>query len=692
MRRLFFFLLLIGQFSRANPTVLNRDSLKNRLAVHKNLNRSTTLYQLGENYLNDYPDSTIYCANKIFNSIDTCSDSLAMVRVFYLKGQVSYRKSDYSNSVKYLRKAILYCNKSLAKEKADCYNVMGNALVESDNYKLSLEIYLKSLHIRNSLGDSLLIAASLNNIGSVFFQMEDYKHALDYYHQSLDIRENHKDSVGMAILLTNLGNVFFKQKDGKNALLYYEDALSLISKKDDVVWKSILLENIGQLFLDKGKISKCLVYYQWALSEAEKRDDKISLASVKTSLAIAYLKNKQFDIALASFEEALRLSKEIGVRQIEMDCYYSLSDLYEQKENYKKSTAYFKMYDNIRTQIHKENSNKEIAEVQVKFQLEQIDAENEILRQRNIIQKMELQDQKNNNILFISIGLLIFILLVYLIYITRVKTRLYKILSRKNEIIEENNKSLTQLITTKDKFLSIIAHDLKNPFNTVLGFTDLFINQFEHIEDDKRLEYIKIANKSALQGSVLLDNLLTWSRSQMGVLKYNPQCFNINQIVQEELEGMEGKAYAKGISLELEEKDHFMVCADPNMIRTVIRNLGNNAIKFTHEKGRILFSIQARDAKVIIRVKDNGIGVNAKEQSKLFYLDSNHSKLGTSGEKGTGLGLVLCKDFVERNGGEIGLESQEGLGSEFWFTLSLSSENEEKKSSTLNRVEEVMLI
>lgn len=690
MRRLFFFLLLIGLSPCAKPTILNRDSLKSTLAVCEGFDCLSTLYQLGEDYLIDYPDSTLCCANEILSSIDTSSDSLAMVKAYYLKGQVSYRQSDYSNSVKYLKKAILYCTKSLEKEKADCYNVMGNALIHADNYQLALGYYFNSLQIRNIFGDSSLIAASLNNIGSVFFQMEDYKQALDYYQQSFDIREKCKDSVGVAMLLTNLGNVYYKQKDEKNALSNYVKALRFIDKEDGVVWKSILLANIGQMFLDRGEISKCLVYYQWALSDAKKRDDKISIASVKSSLAIAYLKNKQYNIALNSFEEALHLSKEIGVHQIEMDCYYYLSDLYKQKENYKKSIAYFRLYDDVRTQIYKENNSREIAEVQAKFQIKKIDSENEILKQKNIIQELELQKQKQKNFLFVSIALLILTLLIYLTYIARVRTKLYKILSRKNEIISENNKSLTQLIATKDKFLSIIAHDLKNPFNTVLGFTDLFITQFEWIEDEKRLEYIKIANKSAQQGSQLLDNLLTWSRSQMGVLKYNPQCFYINQIVEEELDGIEGKAYAKGISLELEQEDNLRVYADPDMIRTVLRNLGNNAIKFTHEKGRIIFSIRVQDSKVIVRVKDNGIGVNAEEQSKLFYLDSNQSSVGTSGEKGTGLGLVLCKDFVEKNGGEIGLKSQKGSGSEFWFTLPLSSKKEEKKSSTQVRAEEAM--
>ncbi|WP_372752215.1 tetratricopeptide repeat protein [Labilibaculum sp.] len=690
MRRLFFFLLLICQFFSANTTVLNRDSLRIILGSQQGLQYLVSVYQLGEDYLNDFPDSTIYCADEILSVVDTCSDSLAVVKAYYLKGQGFYRKSDYLNSIKNLKKAITYCDKSQEKEKADCYNVMGNSLTKSDNYKLSLSSYFSSLHIRNSLGDSLPISASLNNIGNVFFEMEDYKKALEYYEKSMSIKEKQNDVVSVSILQTNLGNVYHKLNNEKDALSYYMKALNLIDKEEDLVWKSVLLENIGQLFLDRGEISKCLDYYQLALNEAEKRDDKVSLASVKSSLAIAYLKKKEYDIAVINFEEALSIAKDIGMRKVELDCYYYMSDLYVQTKNYKKSIAYFRLYDDMRARINKENNSKEIAEFQAKFQAEKMDAENEILKQKNIIQKLELHKQKSQNIFLVCIGLLIISLLIYLIYITRVRAKLYKILSKKNAIISENNNSLTKLIATKDKFLSIIAHDLKNPFNTVLGFTDLIIYRFDELDDEKRLEYIKIVNKSALQGSLLLNNLLTWSRSQMGVLKYNPQYFAISEIVQEELEGLEGKALTKGITLHLEIIDNLMVSADPNMIRTVLRNLGNNAIKFTKEKGRVVFSIRARNGKAIISVKDNGIGLNINEQSKLFHLDSNHSRPGTMGERGTGLGLILCKDFVEKNGGQIGLTSQEDIGSEFWFSLSLSKE--QKKSSIPLRIEEAMQV
>lgn len=692
MRRLLFVIILMPQFLFAYSLKSNRDSLKLSMKAHLDSLNFEVLYQLGESYLTDFPDSSIYYADRVLQSAKSVQDSVFIVKAYYLKGKASYINSDYSNSIIYLEKGISYCVNSLEKEKADCYHVLGNSLIEIDKYKLSLSSYFTSLNIRNSLGDSLLISATLNNIGNVYFQMGNYTYALNYYNQSLVLKENANNLVGVAIMLNNIANVYHKLNDGNKALSSYFKALEIIEDEKEVVWRSTLLENIGQLYLDRGEISKCLVYYQRALLESEKRGDKTSISSVKSSLAIAYLKNEEYGVALSLFEEALGIAKEIGVLRIEMDCYYYMSDLYEKKNNYEKSIIYFRKYDKIREKINKENSSKEIAEIQVKFQLEKIDSENEILKQRNTIQKLEIAKQKTSIILLFSLGVLILSLVIYSMYISRFRMRHNKILTEKNRIISEKNNSLTSLNATKDKFLSIVAHDLKNPFNAVLGFTDLLIDRYSELEDSMRQEYIEIIHKSALHGSLLLDTLLTWSRSQMGVMQYNPIPFNASQIILEEMEGLEEKALSKSISLEFSENDTVLVYADSDMIRTVVRNLGNNSIKFTKEKGKVIFSIKAEKGKAVVAVEDNGVGINPEDKSKLFNLDSNYSKPGTSNEKGTGLGLILCKDFVEKNGGEIGVDSQEDVGSKFWFTLELYTDELEKKTSTLERVEEECIV
>lgn len=688
MRRFLFVIFFISQFVFVYSLKPNRDSLKQLVNTQEDSLVLDVMYQLGESYLTDFPDSTIYYSDQILQVANSTFDSVFITKALYLKGRVFYLRSDYSSSIDCLEKAISYCVKTQKREISDCYNLLGNSLIEIENHKLSLNSYFISLKIRNELGDSLLISASLNNIGNVYFQMGNYSHALDYYKQSLVLKENANNLIGIAIMLNNIANVYHKMNDGAKALSFYHRALGIVEAENSITWKSTLLENIGQLYLDRGEITKCMVYYHRALLESENRGDKISIASVKSSLAIAYLKNGDYNESLGLFEEAICLAKKIGVLRIELDCYYYLSQLYENKKNFEKSIFYFKKYDKIREAIYKENSSRDIAEIQTKFQLEKIDTENEILKSRNTIQQLEIDKQKTRNILMFCLGILILSLVIYSFYNSQFRKRHNKILMEKNKIISQNNISLTNLNATKDKFLSIVAHDLKNPFNAVLGFTDLLIDRYTELDDSMRKEYIEIVHKSAMHGSLLLDTLLTWSRSQMGVMTYNPTKFNVNQIIEEEIEGLEEKAYAKGITLEFKMNDVLLVHADSDMVRTIVRNLGNNSIKFTKEKGRIIFSIKAENGKAVIAVEDNGVGIKPEDKLKLFNLDTNYSRPGTSNEKGTGLGLILCKDFVDKNGGEIGVDSQEDVGSKFWFTLALYAKEIEKKSSTQERVEE----
>jgi signal transduction histidine kinase len=233
-----------------------------------------------------------------------------------------------------------------------------------------------------------------------------------------------------------------------------------------------------------------------------------------------------------------------------------------------------------------------------------------------------------------------------------------------------------------------VAHDLKNPFNAVQGFTDLLLDRYDELDDLVRKEYLEIIHKSSLQGTHLLETLLEWSRSQMGVINYTPQVFDLGQLVKDMIEELQEKAKSKDIELLTSVSKSSMVFGDVNMIQTVLRNLGNNALKFTHSKGVVKIDLKEGDGEVFCEVADNGVGISKEDQGRLFKLDSNFSTQGTSNEKGTGLGLVLSKEFVEKNQGRIGVRSRVDRGSIFWFTLPMADQNVEQKKSSVRKSEE----
>ena len=228
---------------------------------------------------------------------------------------------------------------------------------------------------------------------------------------------------------------------------------------------------------------------------------------------------------------------------------------------------------------------------------------------------------------------------------------------------------LKNLVATKDKFFGIIAHDLRNPFTSLIGASELLYKDVDQYSHNSIKKISKLINEAAKQGYSLLENLLEWSKSQTGNLAYNPQNLHIKELIAENMAAMEMQANHKKISIFSDISDDIQAFADKDMLNTVLRNLLSNALKFTHKGGKVWITAQRNGNDVLLTVKDNGIGIPKNDLDKLFRIDIKYSNMGTSEEKGTGLGLLLCKEFVEKHSGKIWVESEEDSGSEFKFTI-----------------------
>jgi signal transduction histidine kinase len=242
---------------------------------------------------------------------------------------------------------------------------------------------------------------------------------------------------------------------------------------------------------------------------------------------------------------------------------------------------------------------------------------------------------------------------------------------RAEQSLKENEKQLRELNSTKDKFFSIIAHDLKSPFNSLLGFTDLFLENYDSFDDEERKLIIESLNNSSKKTYLLLENLLTWSCSQTGSIEFSPEEIQIKTLIHEVISLSQPAAENKSIGLFDKTDADIFVYADKNMLQTVFRNLITNAIKFTRKEGIVIISANKPNKQgfVEISVSDTGIGIPDTIIDDLFLIDKNISTPGTEKEQGTGLGLILCKEFVEKQGGEISVESEIGKGSKIIFTL-----------------------
>ena len=249
-------------------------------------------------------------------------------------------------------------------------------------------------------------------------------------------------------------------------------------------------------------------------------------------------------------------------------------------------------------------------------------------------------------------------------------------IKQSREKIRKTNEQLKKLNATKGKvlkgFFSIIAHDLKNPFNTLLGFSKLLFENAPNYTTDQIQQYAQIMNHTAKQSYALLENLMQWAKSQTEKIKISPRNSSMNELLSITIPIVNGSALKKNITIENNISTEDLVYADNSLTTTILRNILTNAIKFTHTNGKIIVSTQRKDDFLEVSITDTGVGIEPMNMDKLFRIDSKVTSHGTDNEEGTGLGLILCKEFVEKQGGTIWANSEVGKGSAFTFTLPLA--------------------
>ncbi len=270
----------------------------------------------------------------------------------------------------------------------------------------------------------------------------------------------------------------------------------------------------------------------------------------------------------------------------------------------------------------------------------------------------------------------IFVLAIIIIVVVSIFRSRFRQLKNQKVLLEKSvaikTAELNELNASKDKFFSIIAHDLKNPFNNIIGFSEILKEEINSGKLSKVNEYAEMINSSAVQTFRLLENLLEWANSQTKKISFNPSSVNLSELLNEEFNILNDTAIRKNIELKSFIPENLVIMADRNMIKTVLRNLISNAIKFTPISGKVEVDAMTKNKYIEIAISDNGIGMTKETIAKLFRIDADLSTSGTENEKGTGLGLFLCKEFVEKHGGRIWVESEAGKGSQFIFTLPLA--------------------
>lgn len=670
------FCLLLVQFMVAGAlSVRAQDSLLNAVATaSEDSVKIGLLIELADNY--NRIDSSDLAARYYREAIALATGEVnKRFRAIALDelGTLVRRTGLYDQSLEYHLQA-LELAKSLDDKKllASIYNHIGVVYRRKTEDNLALNYHLSALRAGEEINDARNIAYASNSIGIIYTYQKNYAEALGYFYRALHLAEQRNNPTGVAINLNCIAWVHELQENYNSAIEYYERSLAVNEQAGNLEGMAICYNDMGKLYRTMGQYNRSLEYYEKTLHIHETTGDQHHVASNRINLGQVYADLGEYQRSLSELYSALDLAKELGSKRLLMDCYEQLSTTHQELSQFESSLFYMKNYAAYRDSIYNEESSRQIAEFKTLFDTEKKEKENILLVAEKDALDAQVKRQRLT-VIAVSAFLLFFTAIsVYLFVIRRKLLRYQEKINHQNEQLIENEKKLNEMIATKDKFFKIIAHDLRNHFNGLLGYSELLAQTHREMDADARENMINDISDISKNTFGLLENLLVWSRSQTDNLPFSPKEYRLARLVDANLAAVQTLVKAKDLKLTSAIGKDIRVYADKEMLNTVIRNLLINAIKFSNQGGEIRLDAEQEDGQVWISVRDQGIGMSREKLDILFDITQKTSTLGTDKEKGTGLGLALCKEFVEIHGGQIHVESEKGKGSV--FTVVLASE------------------
>lgn len=624
------------------------------------------LFELGKEYEKNSLDSTEFIYEKALKVSKTINSKIFEAESYNRLGNFYYYRSNFKKTLQYWGKELkIYTEIENLPGIGQTLANIGAVYFGLADYPNALKYWQKAIIVEELNGNVKAMAIVYGNIGLIYASQENYIKALSYFEKALEANKSLGNKNGVATNYNNISGVYIEQKKYNKAMKYAKIAKKINEEIKNLYGVAINLGMIADLYLKKNEIDKSLTYYNQALEINKKIGDKYYTALYLSHVASIYIQKKEYKTAIKYAEKSLKLASETGALINKKDSYYYLAKAYAETGNFKKAYYYKNLYIDVKDSIYNDEKSKAIAEMQVKYESEK--KEKQILQHQSELKASKIETQKQRyqrNMFVIAFGIAIILIIIGLIFYKQ-KNMLNKLLRKyQNETIQKN-KDLVEAIKTNNKFFNILAHDLRNPINAITALSQIFIDSHLKSSEKEREEMIQAIFKSSSNTNVLLEELLEWATAKTGRVNYEPKQLSLEEIFKNTLASVWNNAVQKNINLEHSFLGAGTVFADENMLNTVLRNLTSNAIKFTNRNGKVQLLAIEDDENTIIKVIDNGIGISEKKQVKLFDISKKITTLGTENEKGTGLGLALCKEFVEKHNGIIEVESKLGKGTTF---------------------------
>ncbi len=607
-----------------------------------------------------------------------------------------------SYGIRAMNDSSLYCFKQAYQqsEKVNYTLGMGKSLsnigfvyARTDNTKLAIQNYFRALTIFKKMDHKRGISQCYTNIGSIYYDLQQPKLALSYFDEVLKIATETHDEVNIGYALFTTGNCYLALDQLQIALERFQKSLLIRERLGDLAGIAVVRRSMGELFIRQKQYSKAFESLNIALSYLKQLDDKYTEAAVFSQLARAYIATGQYEEGEQAALQAREISLSINAKQMAAQALRSVVEVYKKTNNLEKAFQYLSEYTSIKDTLLAEQMLKDVTLTElsrIKNENRTLENDNRMIQSKNTVYRVKV-DWYSKVILASGLILIFVIVLTLVLYrrnrekqisnrlltgqkeeiasINRELETLNEELTVQMEVSNTQNIELERLNNLKAKFFAIVSHDLRSPLGTLKSLFGIY--RSGGLDDDELAALLGRLEDTILTTSEFLDNLLEWSKSQMDGISVHLADFDISESVANNIHLLETQAALKGLHVVNNASRSLLVFADQNMIDLVIRNLFSNSIKFCSPGDTITLTTSRTADRVMFSIHDTGKGISVSDQEKLFSLEYGLSS-GTQGEKGSGLGLVLCRDMLLQNQGNIWFEPGQEKGSTFLFDLPAS--------------------
>lgn len=614
--------------------------------------RADTYFNLSTFYLYQrQPDSLLYYVEDIFPELLESSKGIQIGNLL----AVAYNRSNQNVRAIELHQLLL----NRAKEEGNIryqYVIrqnMGNAFRQLGDMDAAVNSYLEALELMEGSDDRNAMMVLLDNLGNLNTEIENFELAEIYVSRALEMALSDGILTNQLTSSLNLGIIYNLTGRHEAAIELFEDVLELSLQLGSRFSEVQALYNIGEAHKNRGNFELAVGFFNNSMQKSKEYGVGLGIYYNSTGLGGVYRELGESSLAIANYEKALEVAEAFDATDLILESLQRLSEVHEVSSDTSAAFLYLKRYTAKRDTINLAERDEALArqEVLLGLRLEQETRE---------LTEQALEAQKRNTRIILS---LLGILAAAFLFLILSNYKIRKI----NKLLNRQSKELADLNEKRNQLLSVLSHDLRTPLSSLQSLIELLkLNTLEKGDLDSLLEKIDASIGSEI---VTLGNYLEWAKSQQTGITPAPEQVELSPLIGEILETMESAKKSKGIEIRnLAENNGTSVYADIQLLRVILRNLISNAIKFTSNGGHIEISAAEADSDIVITISDSGVGMTPKEQANLFKAFV-HSKQGTEGESGAGIGLSICHDFAEKQNGSLSCSSKPGEGSDFYLRL-----------------------